>query len=255
MKLFTKSSSRRARCSAISAIEYLGSTPRNSGRSPAWRFRSTRTVRAEVEAARFVEMNDVPHPPLLENTATMRPFFRGASTRSAQNSQVRSRTVFNSSGLIGNWRKSRAPARRLRIIRSGEASCPAEIRAMFGHSAASRLMNANAGSALTPRAITAAFGFSRAISSCNCSASLPPASKRTRLSPESALRICLKLSRPVLSTTNVREFVIVVKAAFALEMGGEQTSALAGQGRSVVGHVNRRVEQRQHKLKLIIGDA
>ena len=47
-----------------------------------------------VAAARLVAMKDVPQPPLLENTAIMRPFFFGASTCPAQNSATRSRTVF-----------------------------------------------------------------------------------------------------------------------------------------------------------------
>ena len=50
-------------------------------------------------AAAFVAMNEVPQPPLLENTATMRPFFFGASTCLVVNSETRSSTVCNSSAM------------------------------------------------------------------------------------------------------------------------------------------------------------
>src|SRR5688572_2857722 len=119
-KLAINASSRRVRFSAISATEYFGSTPRNNGRSPACRFRSTRTVREELQAARFVARNDVPQPPLLENTATIRPFFLGASTWPAENSPTRSIIVVSSSWVIGRRRNSRAPARKLCRIRSGD---------------------------------------------------------------------------------------------------------------------------------------
>src|ERR1051325_3732234 len=73
-------SSRRWRFSHMSAIEDFDSSPKNSGRPAGRRVRAQRTVFELVAAARLVAMNDVPHPPLLEKTATIRPFFFGAST-------------------------------------------------------------------------------------------------------------------------------------------------------------------------------
>jgi hypothetical protein len=110
-------------------------------------------------------MKEVPHPPLLEKTATMRPFFFGVSTVCVSNSEIRSSTVRSSSLLIGIRRNSRAPARKLLRIKSGDASCAAETRAVPGHSLFKRSMNLTAWSAFGPSAMMAAAGFRRTISS------------------------------------------------------------------------------------------
>src|SRR4029450_6700735 len=115
-------------------------------------------VVAEIERARFVAMKDVPQPPLLENTAIMRPFFFGASTCLLERSATRSRTVLSSSTLIGRRKNSRAPALKLRRIRSGEAASEAEMSAVDGHSALRRSMNLSDCSVIAPRAMIAALG-------------------------------------------------------------------------------------------------
>ena len=61
-------------------------------------------------------MNDVPQPPLLENTATMRPFFLGASTCClVAISETRVSTVRSSSALMGMRRNS---ARQRRLLQN-----------------------------------------------------------------------------------------------------------------------------------------
>jgi hypothetical protein len=69
---------------------------------------------------------------LLEKTATIRPFFFGVIFCPAENSAVLSSTVLNSSAMMGRRRNSRAPARILRKIRSGEALRAAEMIAVCG---------------------------------------------------------------------------------------------------------------------------
>ena len=78
----------------------------------------------------FVATNEVPHPPLLEKTAIMRPFLVGAAICAPQNSAVRSSTVRNSSVFTGSRKKSRAPARMLRRMTSGEGFWAAEMIAV-----------------------------------------------------------------------------------------------------------------------------
>src|SRR5437870_1931545 len=114
-----------------------------------------------------------------------------------------------------------------------------------------------AGSAFAPSVIIAAEGFRRTISSRNCSASLPPASKRTRAFADSAVRISLKLSRPVLRTTNVSGFVIVFRGEpdFFLQIRRNETGTLASQSRIIGRHLNSRADQWHDELKLIIGNA
>ena len=58
---------------------------------------------------------------LKPSAAIILPLFLGASTWVIGLSVMRSKTVFNSSDLIGRWRNSRAPARKLRSINSPEA--------------------------------------------------------------------------------------------------------------------------------------
>jgi hypothetical protein len=149
----------RARLSTMSAMEYFGSTPRKSGRSPACKFRSTSTVGAFSAAAMFVATNEVPQPPLLEKTAIMRPFFFAGAFCPAQNAVVRSSTVLNSSVMTGRRRNSRAPARKERRMRSAEALRAAEMMAVCGISAASLSMSLSACSALASDSVmTAALG-------------------------------------------------------------------------------------------------
>src|SRR5687767_7905460 len=250
-KLAINASSRRVRFSAISATEYFGSTPRNNGRSPACRLRSTKTVREELQAARFVARNDVPQPPLLENTATIRPFFLGASTWPAENSPTRSIIVVSSSWVIGRRRNSRAPARKLCRIRSGEAFCAAEITAVPGDSDFKRWMNLIDCSALPPRAMIAAAGLSRTISSKSCSGSFPPARSWARLSLDNAARISLKFSSPVLRTTNVNSCVILLAC---WNCCWSRSGGFAGQCRGVIGHSDRGADNWNNEFKIVFLD-
>ncbi len=116
---------------------------------------------------------------------------------------MRFKTVLNSSGRTGRRRNSRAPARKLRSIKSGEASGEAQMMAVEGHSEATRSTNFSPDSGDCPRATMAAEGRSRSISAKSCSASSPPARMRAPGSAASAPRSCLKVSRPLLRMTNV----------------------------------------------------
>ncbi len=83
--------------------------------------------------------------------------------------------------ITGNRRKSRAPARKLRRIKSGEASREAQMIAVAGHSALRRSTNFSAASErASGKVMIAAFGRRRTISGSNCSASSPPTSRRVR---------------------------------------------------------------------------
>ncbi len=202
----------------MSARENFGRTPSISSRSPDWRFKSRSTVGEVCNIARLVAIRETPQPPLLENTAIARPRFAGASeTCSTANWLVRSMTVESSSSLIGKRIKSRAPARMLLRIRSGDESREEQITAVLLKSLTRRWTSFTPGSPRWSKLMMTAEGRSRAVSVYTCSGSSLATSTLVPAWLFNARPISLRSAAFLQSTMNVRfRFITILLSLLSL---------------------------------------